>query len=1857
MPLPHDGQPGRGVGLGTADSLTGWLRAQVAGHTGRAPRDVDTGVSFARQGLDSLRATTLMATLSELLGRRLSPTLLWAHPTIEALTAHLLTGDAAAPAAGTGHRSGPSTNPDRHGEPVAVIGLGCRLPKADGPGAFWRLLREGTDAVGPAPAGRWAAAVSADPDTAASVSLADTEAGFLDRPIDGFDPLFFGISPREAEEMDPQQRLFLEVAWEALEDAGLANDGLRGTRTGVFVGAIWRDFADLAGPDPARISSHSATGRALNMVANRLSYVLGLRGPSVVLDSACSSSLLAVHLACQSLWSGESSVALAGGVNLMLNPATMLALARFGGLSPDGRCKAFAAAADGFGRGEGAGVVVLKPLSRALADADDIWCTIRGSAVNNDGFSNGLTAPNPTAQKEVLADACRRAGVAPGDVQFVETHGTGTVLGDPIEADALGAVLGGARPAGAPLVIGSVKTNLGHLEGAAGIAGLIKVALCLRHRQIPPNLHFDTPNPHIRFDELNLRVPTGLEPWPADRPLLAGVSSFGWGGTNVHVLLEGWREPDPLPALPAAGSAPGPSRVRPPVAFVCSPFGHQWHGMARNLYRTEPNFRAVLRRCDTELARYTGWSLVEELFADRAPERAADVDVMQPVLFAIQVGLAAWLESRGVRPDAVAGHSLGEIAAAVIAGILDIPAAARLVYHYSRHQRRIAGLGGGMAVVELAADQAERLLAGGYPGVVVAARNGPRSTALAGEVSTLERILAELKSRGVLCALIRVNVAAHSPAIDAVAWDLESDLAGLVARPGRLPMISTVTGLPVDWREIGPGYFVRNLREQVRLADATGHLLSTGHGVLVEISANPVLVPALRQSVADSGRPAVVLGTMRRADDDRDGLVEMLDALAATGVNLAGTGRPTGADHRAETGAEPGIDRHVDPDVDLDADQSAASGEDPDADPPDGQVDDRGDGRGDQAELFTLSAATSVALREFAGRMAGAIDAFDAPPAVRDLCGTAARRSRHRYRLAGVARSAVELSGLLAAYGRGEDPAGLAVSARAVESRPRVAFVFPGQGSQWVGMGRRLLRCEPVFAAAIRECDAAAGAFVDWSLAAELRAGRSVSRFDRIDVVQPVLFAVQVALAALWRSWGVEPDAVVGHSMGEVAAAHVAGALSLPDATRIMCLRSRLMRRASGQGAMLAVELSMDDARRAVHGHREVVSVAVNNSPRSTVLSGDTGALAEIARELESAQVFCRWVKVDVASHSPQMDRLRDDLVAALDGIGACEPSVPIHSTVTGGLVGADDLDVGYWVDNLRRPVLFADQVAGLIGAGVAGFVEVSPHPILLPAIGQVAAHTGSEVVAVPSLRRDEPERDSMLTSLGDLYAAGVPVDLGRAIGPGRTDLKLPGYPWQRERHWPRAFTVPPSGGRSGPDQHPLLGSRLDSAVEPDTHYWQPDLDAGVAGMGDHRIGGAAIVPGAAYLEMAVAAVGQVSPGEPHAVSDLCFREPLVIPDRGRRRIQVVLTGPASLRALRVFTDGEDLACTAEATVSPLPPDRSGATEEELDPPAVQARMTERVDGADYYRLLAARGLHYGPAFRCVTWIARTGTESLARLDPTSPGAWADRRYRVFPPVLDAAMQAVLAPALGPGWGEGTTEAFLTERVDRVIVPGWPTGPSGPVWAHAVVRPGGDDRRFQADLTVAGPDGVVVLVATGITVVRLAYLPVAGSAGAADPGDGAVADPVPAMPDGPRRRAAVEPAVRQIVARVVRLPEHRVDRDRPLRTLGIDSVMSLELRNRLEAAFGVRLSATLIWNYPTVREVARYLADRLGLDGDESPTGSDRRPPEHDPGGPGDLGDLGDPGGAALADGLGPSGAADLLERELSELNRRVEAI
>jgi len=826
---------------------------------------------------------------------------------------------------------------------IAVIGLSCRLPGASGPERFWELLAGGHSAIGDSPAGRFPTA---------------ERGGFLDG-VDQFDPALFGISPREAAVMDPQQRLALELSWEVLEDAGIPAARLRDGTAGVFVGATSGDYATLThGRGESAITHHTLTGLSRAVIANRISHVLGLRGPSMTVDTAQSSSLVAVHLAAESLRRGETDVALAGGVNLNLSPVSSLTLNRFGGLSPDGECFTFDERANGFVRGEGGGLVLLKRLSDAQADGDRVYCVLTGSAVNNDGGDTGLTVPNGLAQRDLIRDIWRAARLGPDDVQYVELHGTGTPVGDPIEGVAL------AEAAQAPLVVGSVKTNIGHLEAAAGIAGLLKTILAIHHRRLPATLNHVTPNPKI---PATITVNRETGPWPRpDRPLTAGVSSFGVAGANCHVVVSeppvvDERHDEPVPTatavpvvlsghtrqalqaqaqrlraavtadtdladlafslattrthlghravvtaedfaglaagLDAVGAGARVAGVVQDVAgdpgrtvFVFPGQGSQWPGMAADLMERSPVFARRIEECEQALAPYVDWSLTEVL---RGALPLDTDDVAQCSLFAVMVSLAALWQSLGITPDAVVGHSQGEIAAACVAGVLSLEDAARVVALRSQALTELAGTGG-MAAVALSVEDIQPRLSGD---LVVAAINGPTSVTLSGTRSTLAELVERLQAEGVRARMVPVNYASHCAHVEVLRERLLAEFAGITPRSSQIAFCSTVTGELIDTSTMDAAYWYRNLREPVRFAAALEALGQSGHGTFVECSPH-------RIATVDVGGilppQAIAVGTLRRAEPGWTCVLTTAARLHAHGVSVDWDALFPGARHRIQ---------------------------------------------------------------------------------------------------------------------------------------------------------------------------------------------------------------------------------------------------------------------------------------------------------------------------------------------------------------------------------------------------------------------------------------------------------------------------------------------------------------------------------------------------------------------------------------------------------------------------------------------------------------------------------------------------------------------------------------------------------------------------------------------------------------------------------------------------------------------------------------------------------------------------------------------------------------------------------------------
>ena len=1127
-------------------------------------------------------------------------------------------------------------------EPIAIVGMGCRFPGGvSSPEEYWRFLVDGGDGIRDVPPDRWDIDTYYDPDPDAPGMIATRHGGFLD-DVAGFDPQFFGISPREAAAMDPQQRLLLEVAWETLEHAAIAPDGLVGSRTGVFVGMSSTDYATLQQQvgGPAGLDAYYASGVAYSTASGRLSYVLGLRGPALTVDTACSSSLLAVHLAARSLRSGESDLALAGGVNLLLSPVNFISLSRYHMMAPDGRCKTFDAAADGFVRSEGCGLVALRRLSDAVADGDPIIAVLRGSASNQDGASSGLTAPNGPSQEDVIRSALADAGLAPADIGYVEAHGTGTSLGDPIEVQAIGEVLGHGRPADRPVAIGSVKTNIGHLESVAGVAGLMKAALVVHHGEIPPHRNLETPNPFIEWDDLPVTVPTATTPWPGEEPRRAGVSAFGFSGTNVHAIVE----------------APGSMEPSVPT------------GPAVGLDQTE------------QVDHHDG------------------VD----------------------------------------------------------HER--------VTVVPLAAG------------------SGATLDALAGEVA------ARLRSGAT-----------------------PDDIATTFGR-GRASLAQRAAVVGVDGRELADG----------------------------------------------------------------------VERVAA----------------------------------------------------------------GDEHQIRALAA-----------------------------------------------------------------------------KERRVGFLFTGQGSQWPGMGARLHADEPVFRRVFDEIVAGFdAALVDLlppaTSLADIVFGRAhADRLADTVFTQAGLFAVEYATAELWRSWGVQPAVMLGHSIGEIVAAAVADVLSLDDAIRLVAARGSLMQSLEADGAMTAVFAPVEEVSAAVAAATGPVSIAALNGPTHAVVSGAADAVAEVVDGFVAKGVRTTPLVVSHAFHSPLMAPMLEPFAEVAAGLDYRPARRRLVSNVSGALAGPELASARYWVDHVSAPVRFAEGIGAMVAAGIDTFIEVGPHPVLTT-LGQtcVADH---RAVWAPSLRRDVDDRRQLGEALARVWTSGVEIEWDRVEMAGRgRRIHLPTTPFDRKRYWIDGGRRPaPTTG------HPLLGTRRSTPLAAAEFEAEVSIDT-LDYLDAHRVVGQAILPATAFLEAAMVAARSVSPGA-SGLSDVVIREPLVARPDTVTTLTTVIEGGSDGAAIRIFSSTGEADWRLHLTATLVTGPSAGAEAERIDLDRLLSVADRKLDADEHYGVLDELGLTFGPALRTVSSIQVASGVAIGRIGQEGTGR--HRHYRTHPAVLDGCLQ-VLAAAVG-----GPSATYLPLGIDRVV--------------------------------------------------------------------------------------------------------------------------------------------------------------------------------------------------------------------------------
>ncbi|MDA7920910.1 amino acid adenylation domain-containing protein [Verrucomicrobiales bacterium] len=1167
-----------------------------------------------------------------------------------------------------------SKNESANHEPLAIVGIGCRLPGGvSGPESFWQMMVEGKSGIVPVPSDRWNRERWHHENVDIPSKMITKWGGFV-HDHDKFDAQFFGISPREALRMDPQQRWMLETAWESLEDAGMAPGSLRGSQTSVYVGIASNDYANVAQSDARNVDVHTNSGSTLSIASNRISYLFDLKGPSVSVDTACSSALVAINLACESIWGGSATMALAGGVNALLTPDASIGFSKATMLSPTGQCFAFDDRANGYVRGEGAGMFVIKPLAKAQEDGDRIYCTIKAAVINQDGNTSSMTVPGVETQAEMLRIAYAQAGIEPKRVRYMEAHGTGTPVGDPIETRALGIVLSDGRDDDDVCMVGSVKTNVGHLESGSGVAGVAKAALVLHHDTIPPNLNFKNPNPNIPFDEFKMKVVTELQPLPhlGDYPPVVGVNSFGFGGTNSHIVLE----------------------AAPPVKKASS---------------------------------------------STSDEKKAKRPVLLPV------------SARG-------------------------------------------------------------------------------DDALTDTVKKWRRYLKGTKNN--------------------------------------LSAIAAAAGLNREHHD---------------------------------------------------NRLAII------ADDKTDLLHEMTEWLATGSSDKVISGKPAG------------------------------------------------------------------------------------------------------------------------------------------EAHPLV-FVFTGQGAQWWKMGQELIDREPVFRGVLEEIDKHLKPLAGWSLIDEMKKNEESSQINRTNIAQPAIFGLQIALAELWKSWGIVPSKVVGHSVGEVAAAYVAGAYTMEDAVTIIYHRSRLQDNTGGNGRMVAVGISQAEAKKVLAGVEDEVQVAVVNSPGMLTLAGNTEPLEAVVEKLEEEGKFVRWLRIDYAFHTHQMEPIKDELLETLKGIKPRETTIPYISTVTGGMCEGTKLNGEYWWKNVRESVLFAPAIANLIRSGEDTFLELGPHPALQNPILECLSDQGRKGFYFSSLKRKTDESVEMLTQLASLHNHGYKVDWESVNQSNGADVRLPTYAWQKEKFW---LESPENEYlRCAPLEHPLLGL-VQTAPKP---TWRFDLDPRYfTWLDDHRFWDSVVFPAAGYGEIGIAISRKLFPDENYVVEDLEMKKALFITEEKVPAVQVVFD--PDTRIFQIFSstgDQKDWELNSQGVLrkQPLPVDKVA------DFDAIKADMEKHFTHEEYYEDYEDAGYQFRPLFQHLQNVWRKDGEALAEI--VAPEGLRDTipDHHFHPAVLDACFHTVKGGQVIPDGAKGSDYFYLPAAIRSIRL--YTDKPPLRLWGHAKVNSNNDREYIIADIDVYDDAGNLV---------------------------------------------------------------------------------------------------------------------------------------------------------------------------------------
>ncbi len=1178
-------------------------------------------------------------------------------------------------------------------EPLAIIGMACRFPGGGNtPEAFWDLLKNGVDASSEIPEERWKSQTFYHPEPDTPGTTHAHRANFLTLPIDEFDAPFFNISAKEARAMDPQQRLLMEVSWEAMEDAGLNVSRLNGSRTGVYVGISSDDYslAHRHSGDYGQVDAYSLTGTCFAPAAGRLSYSFGFEGPSMAVDTACSSSLVALHLACRGLRNHEMDMALVGGVNLILTPSFHICSTKLGTISPDGRCKTFDASADGYGRGEGCGMVVIKRLSDAVRDEDPIHAVIRGTEVNQDGKSNGLTAPNGRSQEKVIRSALANAGLSPADINYVEAHGTGTSLGDPIEVEAIARVMEESHTRENPVWISSVKINIGHLEAAAGISGLFKVILSMRHDTLPPHFHFKNPNPYVDWEQLPVEVPTQLTSWQRnDKPRRAGISSFGFSGTNAHVVVE------------------------------------------------EP------------------------------PSVKEEQEGQQPI---------------------------------------------------------------------------------------------------------------EIQSR---------------------------------------------------------------------------------------------------------------------------------------------------------------------------KDRSSC--------------------------LLPLSARSENALKALAKNYVRFIEHSDV--SIADICHTAGvGRTHFNYRISVIGKDADEIKTNLEAYTQGKKAAGLKQN-DGVLSKPKVVFLFTGQGSQYVGMGKELYDTSPVFRDAMDACDAGLRPYLNESLLELLYSeGADDTRLTQTQFTQPAIFAIEYALAQLWMSWGVIPDKVAGHSIGEYAAACIAGVMSLEDTLRLVAARGRLMQSLPGNGTMAAVFAREEDLLAQLDFEGKEVSIAAVNAPGSVVLSGERGQVQEMIEELKKRGISAKQLNVSHAFHSPLMDPILDEFRQIANEITYHDPEISIISTVRGGEIQDGDFtSAEYWTEQIRKPVRFCEAGERLSLDSSSLLLEIGAMPILAGLMKRIV--TEDTCTILYSMKKGEEEWKSLLHALGEVYIHGIEVGW-RAYDQAykRKRVSLPFYAFQRKNFYmnPVREQGPAGGGHAfTEDSHPYLGERIDSPImgEDSTLFQALFSEPWPDFLRQHKIFGKIISPGAAHLCMALSAWRNEKGNEPCVLENVDLTAPLVVDEEEKRKVQLILENKLDSKAeFRLLSKEAGqrkgtwiLHCNGN--VHNLLEDETNS--EPLPLEEIRTRCDEDMTAEELYQYIENVGYSVGPLFQCVREIHKGDNEALCIVRNVHEVD----EMAVYPGLVDSFLQTVLPALMKNDRGMLDGEHVLIPLHFKKIQ--FQKSLDGDLYCHTQVALMED--AIKAQIRIADPSGNVVL--------------------------------------------------------------------------------------------------------------------------------------------------------------------------------------